>query len=73
MKASEKIKYSNPTSVQRAETYLTFVQYSTTARGEGIDALYITGDNGYQKDQYIPKTDMINLDPVIVVSFESQR
>ncbi len=70
VKVSEKIKYTNPTSVQRAETYLTFVQYSTTASGAGLDALYITGDNGYKKDQYIPKTDMINLDPVIVTSFE---
>jgi hypothetical protein len=68
--ASEKIKYTNPTSVQRAETYLTFVQYSTTASGEGLDALYITGDYGYKKGQYIPKADMLNLDPVIAISFE---
>jgi hypothetical protein len=70
VRASEKIKYSSPTSAQRAETYLSFVQYSTTAAGDGLDGIYITGDHGYQKDQYIPKTDMIGLDPVISATFE---
>lgn len=69
--ASEKIKYTNPTSVQRAETYLTFAQYNSTPAGDGLDALYITGDNGYQKGQYMPKTDMLQLDPVIAVTFQS--
>ncbi|MEO6513699.1 MAG: hypothetical protein ABIR37_03355 [Candidatus Saccharimonadales bacterium] len=68
--ASEKIKYVSPTSAQRAETYLTFVQNSSTPSGDGMDGIYITGDHGYQKDQYIPKTDMTGLDPVITVTFE---
>jgi hypothetical protein len=68
--SSEKIKYSSPTSAQRAETYLSFIQYSTTASGSGLDGIYITGDNGYQKDQYIPKTDMDGRDPLVAITFE---
>jgi Tfp pilus assembly protein PilE len=70
VRASEKIKYTNPTSAQRAETYLSFIQYSTTSAGSTFDGVYITGDNGYQKDQYIPKADMAGRDPLIVVNFE---
>ena len=67
---SEKIKYSNPTSVQRAETYITFTQYATASTTTaGIDAVIVTGDFGYLKNQYVPKVDMVKLDPVIAVTF----
>jgi hypothetical protein len=65
---SEKITYTKPTSVQRAQTYLSFVEYGTTTGG-GIDGIFVTGDNGYKKDQYVPKVDMVKLDPVIAVTF----
>lgn len=71
VRTSEKIKYVSPTSVQRGETYLAFIQYSATPAGDGLDGIYITGDNGYQKDQYIPKTDMTGRDPLIAVTFEN--
>lgn len=71
VRASEKIKYTDPTTAQRAETFISFVQYSTTPAGSGMDGIYITGDNGYQKDQYIPKSDMTGGDLVVVVAFES--
>ncbi len=65
---SEKISYKKPTQVQRAQTYLTFVQYSTTVQ-TGIDAIFVTGDFGYQKEQAVPKVDMAKLDPVINATF----
>lgn len=66
---SDKISYTNPTSVQRADTYLTFVQYAATTGTGALDALYITGDYGYQKGQAVPKVDMAKLDPVVAVTF----
>jgi len=69
VRASEKIKYSNPTSVQRGETYITFTQYAATTSTPGLDAIIVTGDFGYLKDQYVPKVDMVKLDPVIAVTF----
>ncbi|HYH75675.1 MAG TPA: hypothetical protein VD735_07010 [Candidatus Saccharimonadales bacterium] len=69
---SEKLTYTQPTSVQRAQTYLSFAQYAaTTAGSAALDALYVTGDYGYQVDQAIPKIDMANLDPLISVTFAS--
>jgi hypothetical protein len=67
---SEKIKYTNPTSVQRAETYLSFVHYSTSA-GSGLDGIYITGDFGYKPQQYVPKVDIAKLDPLLAVTFDT--
>ena len=65
---SEKITYKNPTDVQRAQTYLSFLQYSASSR-KALDAIFITGDFGYKTDQYVPKTDITKLDPLIHVSF----
>lgn len=66
---SEKIKYTRPSNTQRKETSLTFTQYANTKISGVLDALYVTGDNEYSKDQPIPKTDMVNLDPLISVTF----
>lgn len=66
---SDKISYTNPTSAQRANTYLTFVQYADTTVPGALDAVYITGDYGYQKGQAVPKVDMAKLDPVVAVTF----
>lgn len=67
---SVKVDYTEPTASQRASTYLSFAQYqSTTAKG-GLDAIYVTGNNGYQKDQNIPASDLANVDPLISVTFE---
>jgi hypothetical protein len=65
---SEKITYKNPTDVQRAQTYLSFLQYSASAT-KALDAIFITGDFGYKTDQYVPKTDIAKLDPLIHVNF----
>ncbi len=67
---SEKATYKNPTQNQRAQTYMTFASFATTT-GKGWDALYVTGDNGYQVDQEIPMSDIIQTDPLVSVKFLS--
>lgn len=65
---SQKITYSKPTPSQRAATYISFLQYASTG-GSGLDGIYITSDNGYQKAQAIPLVDMQQEDPVIAIIF----
>lgn len=64
---SEKIAYANPTEVQRASTYISFLRYADNT--EGLDAVYITGDLGYTKDQEIPEADIQNVEPIISIEF----
>lgn len=66
---SEKISYKKPSSVQRGDTYLSFLTYAGTAQASRLDGIYITGDVGYQKGQAIPKADFTPVDPVISVTF----
>lgn len=65
---SEKIAYTKPTQTQRGSTYISFLQYATSP-SQGLDGIYITGDNGYQKNQAIPAVDISKSDPVINVVF----
>ncbi len=65
---SLKIAYTKPTQTQRGSTYLSFLQYA--ASGSGLDGIYITGDNGYQKGQAIPLVDITKVDPVISIIFQ---
>lgn len=64
---SEKIAYTNPTQVQRASTYISFLRFSDNA--EGLDGIYITGDLGYEKGQNVPATDIQQVDPIISIEF----
>lgn len=67
---SEKITYTKPSAVQRAQTYLSFLRLaSSTTTDTTIDILFITGDAGYQTGQAIPKADILPMEPVISVSF----
>jgi hypothetical protein len=36
---------------------------------EGLDAIYITGDLGYAKDQNVPEADIQKVDPIISIEF----
>lgn len=65
---SEKVSYTKPTDNQRAQTYISFLNYASST-AEGIDGIYITGDNGYEKGQNIPQNDIVQTDPLITVSF----
>lgn len=65
---SLKIKYKQPTEVQRAETYLTFVRFANTEQ-QGIDTMIVTGDFGYLSGQAVPQIDMSKLGLVIQTTF----
>lgn len=62
---SEKLTYKQPTAVQRAQTYLSYLGYKSS----GLDALYVTGDNGYQQGQTVPLGDVIKGNPLVSVTF----
>jgi hypothetical protein len=66
---SQLIKYTNPGSTQRAQTYVSFLQYSSATITGTLDGIYVTGNYGYQKDQAIPTSDVTNLNPLITVTF----
>lgn len=67
---SEKVAYTKPSQTQRGSTYLSFVRYfSSTGMERDFDAVYITGDNGYQTGQSAPKADFTAVDPLIRVTF----
>jgi hypothetical protein len=70
---SQKIAYTKPSPTQRANTYISFLQYSGSATSDGLDAIYITGDNGYKKGQAVPKVDISKIDPIIRVVFTDSQ
>lgn len=64
---SEKLTYTSPSQNQRAKTFLSFAGFGRS----GLDAVFVTGDSGYQQGQSIPEDDIKNSDPIISVSFYS--
>lgn len=66
---SVKIAYTKPTQTQRANTYISFLQYAGTRTLGALDGVYITADNGYQKGQAIPLVDVQKVDPIISLTF----
>ncbi len=68
IRESEKIDYAKPSQAQRASTYVSFLNYADS-KTKGIDGVYVTGDNGYTKDQDIPLTDIAKSDPLITITF----
>lgn len=67
-RTSDKLTYKQPTPVQRAQTYLTYLGYG---KANALDSLYVTGDNGYQKGQNVPLSDVTKGNPLISVTFQS--
>ena len=65
---SDKLSYVQPSTVQRAQTYVSYLSYTET---NGLDAVYVTGDNGYQQGQQVPMSDIVKGNPLISVNFES--
>jgi len=68
--ASQIVVYSSPTPTQAAQTYISFVQYPATTLMGGLDAIYVSGNDGYMQAQDIPVTDINQIDPLIITSFE---
>lgn len=67
---SQKITYKQPTPAQRAQSYISFLNYAASPLG-GFDAVYITGDNGYLQAQAIPMAEVVGEDPLINITFVS--
>jgi hypothetical protein len=66
---SQRITYTQPTTAQPSQAYLSFVQYSSTTTKGGLDGIYLTGNYGYQKDQAIPSSDISSISPLVTVTF----
>lgn len=66
---SQIIAYASPAAGQRGSTYISFLNYADS-KGGGIDGIYITGNAGYKTGQYVPKTDVQAIDPVISITFD---
>ncbi|HSX43591.1 MAG TPA: hypothetical protein VLF59_05930 [Candidatus Saccharimonadales bacterium] len=65
---SQKLSYVQPTPVQRAATYVSYLSY---AKANGLDTIFVTGDNGYVANQSVPMGDVVKGNPLISVTFES--
>ncbi len=68
---SIKISFTSPSTTQAAQAYVSFVQYPTTTTVGGLNAIYLTGNYGYQKYQSIPGSDIAAIDPLVYFSFYS--
>lgn len=66
---SKLIAYDNPTPNQAAQTYISYLQYPTTTTVGGLDAEYITGNNGYLKTDSVLNSSMVSLSPLVSASF----
>jgi len=66
--ASDMVTYKQPSEVQRAQTYLSYLGYQSP---NGLDALYISGDSGYQAGQQVPMGDIVKGNPLIGITFEA--
>jgi hypothetical protein len=67
---SKDVTFTNATSAQAAQTYLSFVQYPATTVIGGLDGIYVTGNIGYVKDQNIPSSDINQVSPLIFINFQ---
>lgn len=67
---SQDIAFTKPTPAQAAQTYISFIQYPATIVKGGLDAIYVTGNNGFVKDDVITTSVVGQVNPLIMVSFE---
>jgi hypothetical protein len=65
---SDKLTYKQPTSIQRAQTYVSYLGYGTQ---NALDAIFITGDAGYQQEQKVAMSDIAKGNPLVGVAFEA--
>ncbi len=66
---SQQITYAKPTKTQRASTNISFLNYASSSSSTGLDGIYITGINSYQKKQAVLQTDIAKADPLIDINF----
>lgn len=65
---SQLMTYASPASDQEGTAYLSLLNYAGSKHA-GIDAAYITGNSGYQSDQYVPESVIQAIDPMISFTF----
>ena len=65
--ASDIIKYTQPSPAQRAQSNLSYLSYTGPT---DLDALFLTGDKGYQQGQAVSMSDIVQGNPLISVGFE---
>lgn len=65
---SAKLTYKQPSAAQRAQTYLSYLSYASAT---GLNTLYVTGDNGYLAQQYVPLSDVVLGNPLVSVTFQT--
>src|SRR6185312_6603968 len=70
---SQKITYTKPTQTQRANTYISFLTYASTKTPNGLDAIYISADDGYTRGQTIPQTDLLQVSPIVSLTFTDKN
>jgi len=58
--------YTQPSSIQTGQSYVTYLGYTQT---DGLDAIFVTGDSGYQQNQAVPESDIVAMDPLVSVTF----
>lgn len=63
---SQKITYKQPTPIQRAQSYVSFLSYTQIT---SLDAVYVTGDSGYLQNQLVPMSDVVQGNPLVSVTF----
>lgn len=64
--ASDKLSYTKPTPNQRAQTYVSYLGYTSAT---ALDAMFVTGDNGYLQGQNVPMSDVVEADPLIGIHY----
>ncbi|HSX30349.1 MAG TPA: hypothetical protein VLE99_00325 [Candidatus Saccharimonadales bacterium] len=64
--ASQQLTYAQPSSVQRAQTYVSYIGYKSP---NGLDALFLTGDTAYQAGQHVPLSNVTKGNPLVSVTF----
>lgn len=58
--------YDRPSPIQSGQTYVTYAGYG---QADGLDAIFVSGDNGYVQNQAIPESDIVAADPLVSVTF----
>ena len=64
---SEKLTYTNPTKVQRTETNLSFAQFPGTTDKNGLDILFVSGDQSYATGQTVGSKTYKTINPFIAI------
>jgi hypothetical protein len=66
---SDRVTYTNPSTSQNGASYLSFLQYPSTTTKGGLDAMYLTGNAGFQYGGVVSKTDITQVDPLVSLTF----